>query len=131
MCAKYMYMGCVWYVCLWGFVCVMCMHVWCVYMWDVYACVYVCIRGVYICVYVGYMCMCVCMPMWGVYVCTCGECVYVGCVCVCLCMYVCVRETERCEIYSVAGYSAIDRLPLHLQNLYLVKGYTDNNQVAI
>lgn len=71
-------------------------------MWGVCACVYVHICGVYMCVDVG-----------------------------CVCMYVCVRETERCQIYSVAGYSAIDRLYLHLQNLYLVKGYTDNKQVGI
>lgn len=56
-------------------------------------------------------------------------CVDVGCVCVCMC--VCHEMSERCQIYSVAGYSAIDRLSLHLQNLYLVKGYTDNKQVGI
>lgn len=113
---------CVYVVCVCG-ICVQCMRIWGVCGMCVYGGPYVC----YVFACVGCMSMCVCMHTWGIYVCICGGCVYVGCVYVCMS----VRERERCQIYSVAGYSAIDRLSLHLQNLYLVKGHTDNKQVGI
>ena len=62
-----------WYMCWWGggeggmF---MCEGMWCVSMWFVYMCVCVCVFGGYVCI-------------WGMCVCV--------CVCVCVCMPVCVH----------------------------------------
>ena len=67
---------CVWYMCMYVFMCGTCMPVWCMYA-CMYVCMCECVCVVHVCVYV---CMRVCKYACVVYVCVC-ECVRVVHVC--------------------------------------------------